>query len=278
MFTTVSSVSHAFVLSSVMEAVILLSLVGQSVGAETKATPTVAGGKVELAAEKKKSAEATSDKSNTAESQSKDPKSAARNPDGSKSIVGKPEPINLNKATEAQLSSVPGIGPTYAKKIIAGRPYRSIDDLSKAGVPTATISKVHSQVSLTDTPITRTAAKPIIPDTTPTLVDLNKATEAQLREVPGIGESIARKIMANRPYKSLDDLSKAGIPGATAAKIKSQLTVGGLSAAPAEGMVWVNLISRKYHKNGAKWYGKTKSGEYMTEADAIKAGYQAAKR
>lgn len=42
------------------------------------------------------------------------------------------------------------------------------------------------------------------------------------------------------------------------------------------GMVWVNTESGIYHKPGTRWYGKTKQGKYMTEADAKKAGYHAA--
>jgi len=42
------------------------------------------------------------------------------------------------------------------------------------------------------------------------------------------------------------------------------------------GMVWVNTDSGVYHKPGTHWYGKTKQGKYMTEADAQKAGYRAA--
>ena len=42
------------------------------------------------------------------------------------------------------------------------------------------------------------------------------------------------------------------------------------------GVVWVNTDSRIYHKPGTRWYGKTKHGKYMTEADAKKAGYRAA--
>jgi cytoskeletal protein RodZ len=44
------------------------------------------------------------------------------------------------------------------------------------------------------------------------------------------------------------------------------------------GMVWVNTVSGVYHKPGSRYYGKTKHGKYMTEADAIKAGYHAAKK
>ena len=43
-------------------------------------------------------------------------------------------------------------------------------------------------------------------------------------------------------------------------------------------MVWVNTDSGIYHKPGTHWYGKTKKGKYMTEADAIKAGYHGAKK
>jgi hypothetical protein len=42
-------------------------------------------------------------------------------------------------------------------------------------------------------------------------------------------------------------------------------------------MVWVNTDSGVFHKEGSRWYGKTKQGKFMTEADALKAGYQAAK-
>jgi hypothetical protein len=42
-------------------------------------------------------------------------------------------------------------------------------------------------------------------------------------------------------------------------------------------MVWVNTETKVYHREGDRWYGNTKKGKYMTEADAIAAGYRAAK-
>ena len=55
-------------------------------------------------------------------------------------------------------------------------------------------------------------------------------------------------------------------------------------AAPAKaamaggaGKVWVNASSKTYHCEGSKFYGKTKTGEYMSEADAKAKGNHAVK-
>jgi competence ComEA-like helix-hairpin-helix protein len=39
--------------------------------------------------------------------------------------------VNLNTASKKELQSIKGIGPVLAKRIIAGRPYRTLDDLLK---------------------------------------------------------------------------------------------------------------------------------------------------
>jgi competence ComEA-like helix-hairpin-helix protein len=39
--------------------------------------------------------------------------------------------VNINTATQDELESVPGIGPTRAAQIIAGRPYTSVDELER---------------------------------------------------------------------------------------------------------------------------------------------------
>jgi hypothetical protein len=137
-------------------------------------------------------------------------------------------------------------------------------------------------------------------------VDLNNASAQELEELPGVGKSTAKKIVAGRPYSSVADLSKAGVSKKTIDKLTPLVTVGAASASatappkppaktstqkvreadkseptvakvpPAPGMVWVNTKSGVFHREGDRWYGKTKEGKFMTESDAVKAGYRLA--
>lgn len=143
-------------------------------------------------------------------------------------------PVNLNTASQADLEALPGVGPATAKKIIAGRPYATVSDLAKAGVPKNTIEKITSMVTVgapaaAPVPKPAAAAPPAAPATT----------------APTSSKAPAAFAAAQQP--------------------------------PVKGMVWVNLNTKVFHREGDRYYGNTKNGKFMTEEDAVKAGYHEAK-
>jgi hypothetical protein len=50
--------------------------------------------------------------------------------------------VELNSATLEEIETLPGITPDYARKIIAGRPYQSMADLARTGIPRSILDDV----------------------------------------------------------------------------------------------------------------------------------------
>jgi DNA uptake protein ComE-like DNA-binding protein len=79
-----------------------------------------------------------------------DTKAPAKTTPPAKPAVTQPakaELIDINTATKAELSALPGIGDAYSQKIIDGRPYAKKDQLkSKKIIPGATYDKIKDKI------------------------------------------------------------------------------------------------------------------------------------
>jgi len=163
--------------------------------------------------------------------------------------------VDLNTASMEQLEALPGVGKATATKIVDGRPYSSVDDLSRVGVSQKTIDKIRGSVVATG--------------------GSGKSSSSSKRASQSSSSVSADATSAPSGSSSSSSASHRSSSASTSASKDEEVAP---RTPPAKGMVWVNTATKVYHFEGDRWYGKTKEGKFMTEADAQKAGYRASKQ
>jgi len=148
--------------------------------------------------------------------------------------------VDVNTATEAELTQLPGIGPAKAAAIVQHRtqngPFKSLADLDAvSGIGPATLANITPMVQFTKDGAAAVAAPAAVPtaitDKAPVTaapsagaVNINAADASGLQSLPGIGPSKAAAIVADRtangPFASCSDLQRVrGVGPATVAGI-----------------------------------------------------------
>lgn len=180
--------------------------------------------------------------------------------------------VDVNNATEQELEALPGVGPVYAKKIIEGRPYRSSKGLVKAGIPQSTVDKLKGTIHFGKVKKTKRADKKAAKKTT-------KKTESKetktTKKTDRDEDTKAPRTPARKTETKEVETKRTESRSATKAPVEPRDVP---AIPPRKGMVWVNKDTMIYHKEGDRWYGNTKNGEFMNESDAIKTGARISKQ
>ena len=148
--------------------------------------------------------------------------------------------VNVNTASQTQLESLPGIGPSKAQAIIEHRTnkgsFKSLQDLDAVpGIGKATLEKLSPHVvfdgestSVPKNAKTKSQSKTKSAPSTG-VININTAGQAELQSLPGIGPSKAVAIIQERqdngPFASCGEITRVkGVGKSTAANMASRCT------------------------------------------------------
>jgi DNA uptake protein ComE-like DNA-binding protein len=99
--------------------------------------------------------------------------------------------INLNTATREEIMVVPGIGPRMVREFLEYRPYRGIEQFRR---------EMGKYVDSTE--VARMEQYVFVP------MDINTATDDELRTIPGFGPRMLREFKEYRPYRGIEQFRR----------------------------------------------------------------------
>ncbi|MEP6573133.1 MAG: helix-hairpin-helix domain-containing protein [Gemmatimonadota bacterium] len=165
----------------------------------------------------------------------------------SAAVAGRPlgpgERIDLDRASARELARLPQVGPALAGRIVADReargPFGGLDGLDRvSGIGPGLIGRLKDHVEFSGKPLPAgllrpdSALQPPPPtDTARGLVSINHAGVADLDRLPGVGPSLAGKLVAWRqahgPFGKIEDLLQVpGVGPAILGRIRERVTLG----------------------------------------------------